>query len=422
LKRGWLIPVVLLLLAACDQETATEAGAGLLPPGAIRTFEVVLEPERYLVFDSAFGLFTDPRDAPFVVVAREFEGVLNSNALLRFSIPEVITVTDTAGVVQLDTVPNYFAGTVQMQVDTTLLPAQEVQLALYRTAEDWDVSATWTLRVDTAGAALPWTTPGGTRGELVSRITVASGSDSIAFPVDSATIAHWREIADGTRGALIVAETPGVRLRTTIPTLHLQGRPSVRPDTVVTTIAAAPLHTWLFEPEQPTMVGDPRVGGTPAWRTVFQLRDRLDTLSFACPDVPNCRVPLGQAHINYAGMQLQPAIVPSGFRPEAPVSIAAYLMLPTPLVPLHRSPLGDLAGFVSAPATSFVAPLGPLLEIQLTDLIRLASLQPQVRGTTFLPTHFALVPGEPRTFGFAAFESMPPLRLVISIARELQLP
>ncbi|CAN5853806.1 hypothetical protein BH23GEM9_BH23GEM9_18320 [soil metagenome] len=414
--------VAALLAAACGQEVPTGVGAGLLPPDAVRTFEVILEPDRYLVYDTAFGQYTDPQDAPFIVVANQFEGGLNSNALVRFSIPASVTVTDATGVVRLDTVPNYFAGTVRMGIDSTLAPTAAVRLALYRAGEDWHGSATWTQRVDSGGVSLTWSVPGGTRGALVDTVTVAAGADSIVFNVDSATIALWADTSNASRGAIIVAETPGTRLRTSLPALFLEARPSVRPDTVATTIAAAPVHTWLFDPEPPLSVGIPQVGGTPAWRTVFRLRERLDTLSFPCPGVPNCRARLGDSHINYAAIRLQPRAMTSGFRPEAPITVAAYLMLPTEQLPLQRSPLGDLSGFVTIPASSFAAPAGPVVEIAMTDMIRVASLNPDDRGTGFLPTHFALVPGEPRTFGYGVFEPMPALRLVISIAKELLLP
>jgi hypothetical protein len=243
LKSWCFIPAAVLLLAACDRETPTEAGAGLLPPGAVQTFEVILDAQRYLVQDTAFGLYTDPRDAPFVIIANEFEGELTSHALVRFSIPTLLTVPDTAGVPRLDSVPNYFAGSVRMVIDTSVAAGQSVQIAVYHTVEGWDASATWTHRIDTAGVGVPWSVPGGARGELVGRVTVAANADTVIVPVDSLDIARWLEIADGSRGALVVIETPDVRLRTSIPALFLEARPSLRPDTVI--------ERWRLRPSTP---------------------------------------------------------------------------------------------------------------------------------------------------------------------------
>jgi hypothetical protein len=422
LKRWWLAALMPLVLSACGDEGPTEIGAGLLPANPIRTFEVVLGPERYLVFDTAFGLYSEPQDAAFLILADRFEGVLDAHGLARFNIPTAISVVDTLGIARLDTMPRYFAGTVRMEVDTLLGTNAPVRLALYRTAEEWEVSATWTLRSDEGGVQRAWATPGGTRGILLDSVTYIAGADSLRFRVDSATIAAWSDTANASRGALFVVESGGARLRTTLPVLHLEARSTFRPDTVFTALASAPRHTFIFTPEQPAGASQPRVGGTPAWRTVMRLQDRLDTLSFACPGVPNCRFRLSEANLNHAGLRLQPLPAPPGFRPEASISVGAYLLLPSPQIPLQRSPLGDLFGFATVPATSFEAPGAPGVDIAVTELIRTLIRDPASRTTDFVATHFALVPGEPRNFGFGTFASLPSLRLVVSIAQELQLP
>jgi hypothetical protein len=311
---------------------------------------------------------------------------------------------------------------VRMAVDTLHDVSAPAQLALYRTAEEWEASATWTLRSDEGGVQRGWTTPGGTRGILVDTMTFVPGADSLRFRVDSATIALWSDTTNVERGALFVVESGGVRLRTTLPVLHLQARSSFRPDTVFTTMVSAPRHTFIFAPEQPTVAGEPRVGGTPAWRTVFRLQERLDTLSFACPGVPNCRFRLSEAVLNHAGLRLQPVPSPPGFRPEGMLSLGAYLLLPSTQIPLPRSPLGSLFSFTTVPAASFQTPGATAVDIAVTELIRSLMQDPTSRPTDFVATHFALVPGEPRNFGFGTFAPLPTLRLVVSIAQELQLP
>ena len=42
-------------LTACTRETPSEIGGPLLPPGDVSTFEVILDPADYLVFDTAFS-------------------------------------------------------------------------------------------------------------------------------------------------------------------------------------------------------------------------------------------------------------------------------------------------------------------------------------------------------------------------------
>jgi hypothetical protein len=422
LKRWWLAVLVPVLAGACGDEGPTDVGAGLLPPNAIRTFEVFLEPERYLVFDTAFGLYSEPRDAIFLIVADRFDDALDARGLARFNLPLTLSVIDTLGVGRVDSVPTFVSGTVRMAIDTLRSAGQPVRVSLYRTAEAWTPSATWLLAADDDDEQRPWAVPGGTLGVLVDTATVTAGRDSLVLRVDSATLAAWADTADATRGAVFVAETPGGRIRLSMPILHVEARSGHRPDTLYTATAVAPQRTFIFTPSQPTITSQPRVGGTPAWRTVLRFRERLDTLSFACPGVPNCRFRLSDANLNQAVLQLQPVAPPAGFRPEGDLSVVAYLLLPTPQIPLQRSPLGDPVGLVTVPQTSFTAPAAPVVSLSITELVRTMVLDPAERTGDFVATHVALVGGEPRTFGFGTFSSLPTLRLVISITREMQLP
>lgn len=427
MKRwSWTLCTV-LLAGACTQDSPTEAGSGLLPPDAIRTFELVLGPERYLQWDTAFGIYSYASDVDYSLIANQYDGVLNSRVLLRYPIPRTITLLDSAGVLRTDSMPIYFSGDVRLLVDTIASTEPPADLNLYRTTEQWDrTSASWEYRVDSTGVRIPWSVPGGSPGALIGSATWAEG-DSTLVPVDSATIAIWADTSDATRGAVLGTATAGTRLRTVLPTLRLRARSTMNPDTVVE-VTLAPSRTFIFEPEQPESVGFPRVGGTPAWRTVLRLRERLDTVTVACPGVPGCTLRLGDVTINYAAMQLQPLPSPAGFAPELPLSIALHALLPSPLVPLPRSPLTGIVGAPagSIPATSFIAPGAPVVEVAATDFIRLLFSTPDPDADAdeaYMPTHLGLLPaGSTRTFGFGTFATMPSLRMIVTISRELQLP
>jgi hypothetical protein len=430
----WLcaVPLVAAVLAAsCDVEGPTGVGGGLLPPDVITTFEVVLDPARYLVSDTAFGVYSSPADGDFLIVASSYQGALDSRALARFTLPTTVTLP-VNGVSRTDSLPTFFAGEVVFAVDTTgASSSPPVLLALFRNTEDFDDgSATWTLRVDTPGARLPWAQPGGSPGVLVDTASFSATSDSVRLDVDSATLAIWRDTSDPQRGAVIAVQTTGARLRTSSPLLHLRGRASIRPDTVVTASVGATSQTFIFQPEQPDSSAVPRTGGTPAWRTFVRLRDRLDTITIACPGDPNCRIRLSDATINRAALQLQPIPAPAGFDPETSVQVTAHFALPLSTVPLHRLPImaepraangRALTQSDTIPRASFVTPGAAVVELPVTDLI-LTVVQEPADTTVFRPTHLALLPSGTRTFGFATFDALPPLRLVISIAKELQLP
>jgi hypothetical protein len=434
-SRLWAAPLIAALLAAagCGEEDPTGVGAGLLPNDVIQTFEVVLDPARYLVSDTAFGVYSEPAGAGFGFLADRYEGTVDSRILARFTLPSSITLPDSLGVVRTDSMPAFFAGEVVLAIDTTgASTAPPVRLALYRNTEDWhEGSATWTLRVDTPGVQLPWSQAGGSPGLLLDTVSYTATSDSVRLRVDSVTLAIWRNAADPQRGAVIAVETQGARLRTSLPLLHLQVRPPFHRDTIATASVQATERTFIFQPETADSAAVPRVGGTQAWRTFVRLRDRLDTLTVACPGDPNCRLRLSEAQINRAALQLQPVPSPAGFDPEHDVPLTAHFGLPAPTVPLHRLPLtaaslcrtaaGQLEPCDTIPRSSFISADAPVVELPVTDLILTVVREP-TDTTAFRPTHIALLPAGIRTFGFGTFAPMPALRLVISIAKELQLP
>jgi hypothetical protein len=424
LKR-WLATTLcaVLLTGACTQDSPTEAGSGLLPPDAIRTFEVVLPPETWLQWDTAFGVYSAPPDVDFVIAANAYEGSLNSRVLVRYTIPRTITVIDTLGVLRTDSTPTFFEGEMRMIVDTLASTAGPATLELFRTTQEWDrLTANWTLRIDSGNVQVPWAVPGGSPGAFIGS-TQYTDNDSIALPIDSATIAAWSDTTDATRGGVLTSATPDTRLRTTLPSLRVRARSRLNPDTIVE-VNLAVARTFIFEPAQPDSVGTPRVGGTPAWRTVLRLRERLDTVTVACPGIPGCSVRLGEAALSYAALQLQPVVAPPGFAPEHSMFVALFALLPSPLLPLQRSPLTGDYGATNPPIppSSFTAAGAPIVELPATEFIRVLTSTPG-SDDAFLPSHIALLPvGSPRTFGFGTFAELPSLRLIFSIARELQLP
>lgn len=423
MKRWWWTLCVGLVSGACTQDSPTGVGGELLPPDAVQTWEITLESSRLFSADTSFGLYSRPSDAPYVLLAEQAEGGLSSHTLVRFAMPGSLVLPGPNSTAVVDSFPTFLSGSLRLAVDTTLNVRQDARIELYRTTEDWDrTSATWTLRVDTPGARVPWTEPGGSPGMLVGVGNYVAGSDSIIIPVDSATLAVWADRNDPTRGGVITMGSAGQRLRASIPTLRVRARASVR-DTIVD-LTVVPGRTFIFTPELPESVAGPRVGGTPEWRTILLLRQGLDTLTVACPpgSAPTCRVRLRDVTINFAGLRLQPRQSPPGFRPEAPLDLTINAVLPVEGIPLQRSPLTEPVGRSGAaiPVSSFTAPGAPAVEIPLTSYL---SLVFSGDDSGFGEAHLALVQsGSVRTFGFGTFEAMPTLRLILTTARELQLP
>jgi hypothetical protein len=306
-----------------------------------------------------------------------------------------------------------------------------VTIEAFRATQTWVAGgATWQLRVDTSGVRLPWTQPGGSPGARIDTATWVAGRDSVAgidtvvIRVDSATIAAWRDTANNVPGTVVGLSTSGTRLRVTGIALAIDAHSSIDRDTVVTVTAGQTAQTFIFDPPVAEASADPRMGGLPAWRTFITFKDRLDTLTVPCPDVPvGCRIELNDAAVTYAALLLKPTQPPPGFAPEDSVQLGARLLLVDPLIPLKRSPLGEVAGVMprGVPGSLFRAANPPDVELPITNFISLMT-RDSTAATDKPDPVLALLPAlETATFGFAQFATPPRLKLVLTVATQLQL-
>lgn len=415
-----------LAMAACGEETPTGVGGPLLPGDAIRTFEIVLDAADYLESDTAFSGYTDLDDVDFQLIARAFEGVFDAHAMTRFDIPDVVAITDTAGVVQTDSTPTFVGGRVVVRVDTmrSNLPAA-IEFRLERVEEDWDpATASWEWRVDSTGSRLPWSQPGGTGGaEIATLDWTPEGEDSLVFPVDSQTVAAWADTSHLARGAVLSVLTDDARIRLADFVLRLDARSEIRPDTIFTTTIRPPDPTFVFQPTLPDRAAVPLVSGAPGWRTFFEFRDGLGATTVPCPSFPGCRVRLDQTAVTYAALLLEPAPAPPGFLPQDSVLLETRAVYASDRAPLARSPLGASVGVMSqrmGPERFRDIVPDDVVEVPVTGFVAAAA---NADTTLAPPSPFvALLPFvEGVDFGVAAFGEAPRLRLVLTIATELQL-
>ena len=414
LKHVALLVAGLAAFTACDRETPTEIGGVLVPNESVRTFEVILDAADFLVMDTAFSAFP-PSGAQFLTIANTFEGALNAHALMRFRVTPIIGVPDSAGVIRVDSMPTLVSGRIVLKFDS-LATARSgpVLLHLYRAGETWDsTSVTWQNR----SAGTPWATPGGTRGALLDTATL-DVADSVVFDVDTATLRLWRDSTTQAPGVLLTAESQDVRLRAPIPLLVMEMRTSLG-DTLVTVPTLPFVSRVIFDPPVPAVSSDPRVGGVPSWRTILQLAPDFEDQEVACPFSPTCRIRLSDASIARAELLLQPQASPPGFAPELPLTILIYSLLPTPALPLVRSPLALGQGFTTVSNASFRTPGAPI-PIAITSYIR--SLATPVDTTAFTTRYLTLLQGGTPTFGYGTFSGSPKLRLRLSVSQEIQLP
>jgi len=422
LKRWSLGCLAAVALAGCADESPVGLDP-IVPPGVVRSFEIVLDADRFLVMDTSITGFTTVAGSGYGVVANAHGGALNAHTLLRGALPlRSVFYRDTAGVTRTDTQPIVIGGELILKIDKLQgRTPGPVSLALYRIAEEWDPrSATWSLRVDSGGVSLPWSTPGGTRGEFVGRANLLDDTTEVGIPLDSATLALWSDTLDASRGGLIVSETPGSRLRFKEFRLVVHARPSARPDTVVIDTVELSGLTFVYDPV-PSYDGTMYVGGTPAWRSYLRLRDRLDTLTFEipCEDGETCTFRLGDANINYAGLVFTPVAPPAGFAPDDTARISIYRVLGGGTVPIARAPLGQIVAHFTVPPASFAS--GAAAEVGFTPTFR-AYLKAMASTQDAPPIILALLDAMSGTkFGIAAFapiaagDAGPRLRLIVSV-------
>ena len=415
MKHLTLLLAGVIALGACDREDPTEIGGVLIPDESVRTFEVILDASDFLVMDTAFSAFP-PAQSNFITIANTFDGALNANVLERFRVTPIIGVPDSAGVIQIDSLPKLVSGRLIVKFDTIASARTgPVLLHLYRAGEAWDSTAvSWQNRA----AGTPWATAGGTRGVLLDTATFADG-DSAVFDVDTATLRLWRDSTTQATGVLLTAESPNVRLRAATPFLFVDMRTSIG-DTIVT-IPVPPFVTRvIYDPPVPAVSGDPRVGGVPSWRTILQLDPDFEDMEVPCPFSPTCRVRLRDASIARAELLLQPALSPPGFAPELPLTVLVYTLLPTPELPLVRSPLATGQGFATISNGSFRTAGAPPAPIVITSYVR--SLVTPADTTAFTTRYLTLLQGGTATFGYGTFSGSPQLRLRLSVSQEIQLP
>ena len=425
LIRGLLL-ITTIFTAACTDEEPTDVGDNLVSTGDVRTFEVILNPADYILYDTTFTGYSRAQDANFGIVANKFGGVLDANLLVRMAQPlSIISVRNSAGNAVPDSNPQYFSGRMVLRIDTLRTDSDApVRFAAYRIAEPWEFNTTWTLRIDTGAVELPWATPGGTRGAQVDTSGWTAG-DSLVFDLDSATIAEWRDTTNLARGALVVAETNGARVRVNSASFRLQARSTIRPDTILDIDVAASTTIFIYNPEAPPSTGQLRVGGITSWRSIIGLDPELRNMTFPCQGVANCEVRLDRAHINLAELLLQPAAVPAGFIPEDSMVAQVRTLLVATGVPLQRSPLGfcaptvvDCRTPVLKPAFFAQPPATEPVRVNITSYVVPLVAEDIDESTRPSSTLTLLSLIEPFTFGFTAFQPGPRLRLILTAAVE----
>ncbi len=422
-----LLALVSWSLLACQEELPTAARNDLIPVEAV-SVEVTLPFEEFGSNIRVYGGYGSAAELPYGVIAHLYEGELEARTLIGFwPFPVAATVRDTTGTSRPDSSLTFVGARIVAKFDTLAsVHDGPVDLAVSALQQPWHfASADWQVAVDTVLDRQPWQEEGAGPVIPLSEATWDdTEADSVVFEVDSAGVALLSDSASAKRGIRLDAITEGVRLQTNPVRIYLTTRPASNPDTLLDLMVQARYRTFVYEPvlQEPDSVL--RVGGVPAWRTVFDMDfpAELDGPPELCAQV-ECPLVLEPFMVNTAMLSLKTAMTQAAFRPSDTLRLDLREVLEPDRLP--KSPLGSslisIYGVSVAPE-SFGDSAGTRIEIPLRSYVaKLIAAKTdstlEVAGSLALMSAF-----EPLSLPFATFagsggENAPEIRLILTVGK-----
>lgn len=429
-KNGWILLLGALAAAGCERELPTGVGAEHVPEAALRTYEILLDDEVFLLGDTLVRGFGSSDLATLLVVANDWRDTIDAHGLVRFrAFPRTLTYADS-GTIVTDTVLRYTGGRMVFPLDTTTLGLDTlgtdttITFEILQVAESFDArTASWRARESVGADSVFWTTPGGTTAELLGTASWTRSDttqrDTLSFTLDSATVARWDAGTADDRAVLIRTTTAGARVLLGIPTLHLDARMQEDPDTIRTLSSSVEAQTYVYDPAPPAPLNELRLGDRSAWRSFITFRPDLDSLVVPCPGEPGCTFLLGDAMLNRADLILTALEVPEPWRILFNASVEARAVLGGDDRPLERAPLADTTGLAVVVPGDFAVEGDSVIRLGVTRFVR--GLVRADTAVTDRDRTIALVTApEPLAYGIVRFggighEHAPLLRLIVTL-------
>jgi hypothetical protein len=419
-------------LVACGERSPTAVDDTQIPGEPI-TLEISLPWSSFGSNLRVYGGFGSPGGLKEGIIANNYADTLNARTLIRFgAYPQSAQVRDTNNVVRTDTNLTLRDGYVVAVFDTIASTnTGPVTLALGALQDEWDaISASWTAAVDSVGDHRDWAEAGaGPVANVVMADWDPSAGDSVFFPVDSALIAAWSDQADLTRGARIEVLTDGVRLHMNGGALLLNATSTLNPDTLIVLTSNVLEVTFVYDPQATPPADGLRVGGAPAWRSVFDiaLPTEINGPPELCAEV-GCPFALEPKHVSYASIGLTSRQTEGAFQPTDTIGLDARAVLSPGALP--KSPLSS--SFLADPRGVLVGPdaFGPSgsrrIAIPITSFVQGFLAGPDPAGRPPPSTLALLAASEPETFWYASFfgpggPTEPTLTLIVTVSRPMEI-
>lgn len=425
--------VAIGLLAGCENESPTSTAEELIPLEA-QSVEVRVP---FATFGTDFRLLSGFGSAVELnqgLLARAYRDTLDARTLSRFpAFPEAAAVRDTTGAVVADSSLTFIGGRVVARFDTTSPPGVPVKIRAGAIQTVWHArTVTWELAVDTVGRRELWPEPGGGPVTVLDSTTWdPAAADTAVFRVDSATIAAWSDSTDTTRGVRLSVETPGERIRIRTLDLRLRARPSANPDTIIEVRTAGPKDlTFIYTPQPDPPPDGMRIGGVPAWRTVFRI-DVPETLT-GPPELCEalgCPFEVTPGAVSFASLVVVTRQSPMGFQPDDTLSLDVRPVLSPERLP--KAPLGNTLvgpGGRPLPPSFFSGNPGREINVPMTRYIRDVIAAGRTDEGEDVPSTVALLSTlEPVSLSLSSFHGpgsaqAPFLRLILTRDTGVDLP
>jgi hypothetical protein len=414
-RLGPALALLLFTATGCRDELPTLPGGDLFPDGALpTTIQHSVRTADFLIAGFSLPGTTGPMDAQWLVVANRFDGVLDANALARFGpFPDTLFLT-----VGQDTAFTYAGGRLVTTIaDTLATSSDQLMFTLWALAQPFDTTATWAQRGTGVGGGA-WTTPGGTRGELIGeelwqRADTAAVGDSLIWNLPPSIVEGLA--SERIHGLMVTLEDPNTRAEITRMSLRVDIRPSLQ-DTVLVRTIPSTAQTYVFSPVPPRPVNLFRVGGLTSERTYVRI---------ALPEqLPNCPDPAAQACgtiptrdvvLNRVELLLDPVPVTQGFRPLGASRVVIRRLLEPELG--ERAPLGPIVAVETISADAFVAPAGGPVSLAISGAV--ADALARNRAEVALALQVEPIGTE---FGFTRYQPNPRLRFTYTLPQRPRLP
>jgi hypothetical protein len=391
--------IAVTLLAGCTEEAIVGVDPNV-PGSTTPTVEIrALASELLDWQDTTYLGYELPATSPIKTLADRPD--LTSRLLGRYFVPDSVQTGDGAAEID-EFIEGQFFVTIDTVQSTYRFP---YKLEVFSLTQSYDsLEATWSQ----AAEGEPWTTPGGSLGELLGAAEFAERTETaivdFLVPVDP-VMQGWRATG-GEPGVAVVTTGLGSELLVT----NLQLRTTLtrvgQTDTIIRFIPAiAP--TFIYDPPQPSPGLGLRLAGLPSGRAYIQ---------FALPRVLD-GVPLSGSSINHAEIIFRPlAPADQPFELERPVVASVLEVAADPFevgakVPVGLPILDPLSGgaqFLSLIPENLAD--GQPLRVSVTQLISRAVF---IDSLTNLRMVLRPSPSDAQAFGywdFGSVESPPALQ------------